>query len=253
MDDRILYVPPSFCPYVDTFRQWRAAEALLADLSAFLPVDYFTWPTARGYSQTALDWRGAAEAFRQAVRPNHHVVESLTGEAMLVAMATAPQPPRSLVSAGFFPSPATLRAYGAAPLAAATEGVYQIYAGGPTQLVPLCMQGAGEPEMRAAVERVDEVLDRKQLASLMESMKRTNFIAELTTQLSSPALFITLPLTVPGREEALEVYRMFAPQAQSDEVFDFPLHLQEEDGGHELAATITAYIKKVIGNRPPDK
>jgi hypothetical protein len=112
------------------------------------------------------------------------------------------------------------------------------------------MQGASEPEMRAAVDRIDEALDRKQLALMMESMKQTNFLPEAHTKLSCPALFIKLPLTVPGADEALDVYRLFAPRAVSDEVFEFPLHMHEEEGGHEVASKVIPFIKRVIAEGP---
>jgi hypothetical protein len=91
VNDRILLVPPIWAPDPAVVQKWPALHALLLKLPAFLPVDFFLWPTLRGQEVLGTGVECLLNAFRRQLRPEHHVLaQGSFGEVLLEVLAMQP-------------------------------------------------------------------------------------------------------------------------------------------------------------------
>jgi hypothetical protein len=248
VDDRILFIPTVWAPNPESFERWAAARILLERLRAFLPVDIFIWPTARRGQPPETGIENANQAIRASLRANHHVVAPGHGDTLLAALDTRFVELRSLVVAGFFPSPATLRACGLDSMSGAMEGVYHTLRLGVAQLVPISMQGASEEEIQEIVNLFEGDVDRGRLQSAIDLGSIYNALED-PPLVSVPALYLTLPLAIPGAEEMADLFRRFVPNTEVHSLSVWGLQQHREEGGIELAEKVIAFIQRVIAER----
>ena len=246
MDDRILLVPASVAPDPAVFARWPAMHALTEDLASFLPIDTLLYPSLRGQprdGRTAIDWM--TNALRRQIRPGHHVLALICTELILGVLAEGRG--QSLITTLFAPSAATASSRGDETLAGAMSAMAQLMAS-PSQFVATIMGGASEEVLARTAEEVERTLDQQVL-----EMTRTESFGALEPpsikKISIPALYLTLPALVPGRDEVFSYFRSLVPDSRLDSLEHFGLRLHEEAGGHELADKVIPFIQEVIAAR----
>jgi class 3 adenylate cyclase len=249
VDDRILLIPPLYAPDWNVIETWPAGHAFSLRLKAFLPLDILLWPTLKGQrceGDTPTEW--VLNALRRQIRPEHHVLAIVSGEALLMALGE--HPARSLIISGFFPSPTALAARGENTLAGAMVGVQAILSN-PLQLMRAVMAGADEDVVERAAHEVALSLDRPVLENVQADEPLRN--PQTAATLSLPTLYLRLPTPTPGMEERFAFFRSYIPDARHDELHEWGLHMHQEEGGHELANKVISFIEEAIASRTPER
>ncbi|HEX5914931.1 MAG TPA: hypothetical protein VFY54_17570 [Rubrobacter sp.] len=246
-DDRILVIPPLWAPDWRTSRPGGAVATLLSELEAFLPLDIFEQPTLKGARHKAHDVAGLIEAMKSDIRPMHHVVEVGGGPGEPVLVAVAESEARSVVICGFYPSPRTLARRGDQELAQAVHAMYLTLVNNPGQALSIVMQDADDSIREAALQRIEETVDRQALRRLGEDLANAQFSAE--GQVTVPALYLGLSHFIPANSGQIDLFREYAPGARYDELGKWGPFGHLEAAGYEFAGKVIPFIKEVIAER----
>jgi hypothetical protein len=208
-----------------------------------MPVDFLIWSALAGEPLLAATLEeDVVRRLQDQIQPYHHIVDIGVGLDLLFdVLAESRRPPRSLVTVGYLPLPATARALGKESLAAALGLTFDIARG-------------GQQNLHAVMQDADEDYVLEQARLLEQDVDPSRFFpprrpGAVTATVDVPALHLSLPLPVVGFEDAAEIYRHFVPHAQFDELKIWPLRLHEEEGGHELESKVIPFIKEVIAAR----
>lgn len=245
MEDRILLIPAGFAPEPEAMVDLAAFRALLRRLEEFLPLDIFRFPWLKGEEPCEPDPVALAERMAQAIRPEHHVVDIGTGAEILLT-ALSQRPARSLVVAGFLSSEATLRGCGEPSVAASVAAISALSLN-PTQIVPLVMAGADDALVQGVMRKVEASVNKDLFAA---SIRRFNDIDYTgTLRLTLPTLYLNIAFPLAGADTLFEVFRAHVPGAASETLHEWPMRLQEEGAGHELADKVIPFIEGVINAR----
>jgi hypothetical protein len=222
-----------------------AVDMLRVQLERVLPVDDFRWPFWESID-AVNPLAAAVQALASAVKPCHHVVDVGGGssEALLRALATSGVVPRSITFAGFFPSANRLRAAGHSDAAAWIDMGAQVLVN-PHQWIGIVMQGAPEAVRNERARMIQETVDFRALALTLRQYDETWEEFEVRP-LSCPALYLQMPVLVPGLEFAEEILRQFLPELQIGQLQVYGLRLQEEEGGVELARKVIPFIEAAM-------
>ncbi|MEX2237710.1 MAG: hypothetical protein WEB00_09270 [Dehalococcoidia bacterium] len=244
-DDRVLLIPSEALPDPALMERYAAPRALLRRLRAFLPVDFAVFPTLRGNQEAAASWTSWEDVngfTRAAVEPQHHTVD-LTGVIFnLEAVGGA----RSHTLVGFGINPGTLAARGYPLLATASEAIGKLLMN-PSQLITVLLQGAEEETIQVAIREAEAAVDRGVIDRLAQLVPTDQDLSSV--RLDIPTLYLELPLPFPGPEARLEILQSMVGDLTQDVLAEWPLHLHEEQGGHELADKLIPFITKVIAER----
>ena len=243
MDDRILLVPPEWAPDPGIYARWPTVHATIERLGTFLPVDHFRWPSLPGEPCDGDPQDCLIDAFRDQLRPVHHVICFVASELILLALSR--NPVRSLTTTAFIPSPATVVGDDVLATALTAQNVISRKL---SQVVPLIMQGATAEE----VERVIADLRRTSNYDFVVRL-RDSFVSSPKAPdgpIDIPALYLSPAVQVnPGEEPIFAIFRSFVPGAQRGFLTEWGLRIQEETGGHELADKVIPFIEEVIAAR----
>lgn len=243
MDDRILFVPPVWCPDAAVFEDWPSVRAVMRRLRPLMPVDILRLPTLRGMPREGQGVECTLNTVRTQLRPEHHVIDAggTAGEALLLALST--QPARSLTLCGFYPHPGHPEFDDDRSAAAIYTTIVSVMLSGPAQMVPIVMSGAEEWQIAETVARVDRSLDREVLEEIQWREPMECGTVDL------PALLLSLPAPVPMGEAAFRVLQRIAPNVRRDALTLWSTRVHEGDGGEELADKVIAFIETVIADR----
>jgi hypothetical protein len=155
---------------------------------------------------------------------------------------------RSHTSAGFLLNAGTFAAWGEPSLATTTDAISSLM-GNPAQLLRAIMQGGDEGVVDAAIERAEATLDRGALARLGEMLPRDLDLSK-RVRLGIPVLYLETPMPFPSPPGLrLEIFRSMATNLRHDVLKEWPLRMQEEAGGYELADKVIPFIETVIAER----
>jgi hypothetical protein len=251
MDDRFLLVPAPFMPRPASWKKWPGMRSLLSRLESYLPVDVFPWPTVRG-TEAGKGNAGVTGALLEEIKPYHHVVDGAGGAGLgiLLVAKNLPEPPRSVTLVGFFPTPATARAMGKDALAESMDALFGVVSSGPaTALIQLQAEGASEDFIQTARAQIERELDRAHLQAYMERARDTDFSRQ-RFEMPFPILYLRM-LRFPGAdsEEADEMIKQLVPNAEIDSLEKWGNRIHVEEGGHELAGKVVAFVERVIAAR----
>jgi hypothetical protein len=243
VDDRILFVPPVWCPDAAVFERWASVRAFMRRLRPIMPVDILRWPTLKGMPREGQGVDCTLNAMRTQLRQEHHVVDAggTAGEALLQVLSTSPA--RSLTLCGFYPHPGNPEFDEDPEAATIYRTIVSVMVSGPAQMVPIVMGDAAEWEVVDTVARIDRTLDREVLQEIQWQQPMT------CAALSTPTLLLSLPVPVPMSEAAYEVLRRVVPGVRRDSLTLWGTRVQEGDGGEELAAKVVAFVDSVISQR----
>jgi hypothetical protein len=245
MDDRILAVPLTVAPDPAVFEKWPALKALLSRLREFLPVDFVIQPTLKGQKASGRGNVALVKALVAQVRPEHHVLAFSCSELLLVALLQ--RPVRSLIASGFFPSPRAMAAHEDESLAAGLAAIMPIISN-PGQFVRIVMSGADEELINRTTREIEATVDKDLLQRIWYGTEPPISVPSGRT-LDFPALYLTLPVLTPGRDEVFDYFRRHVPNTKLDQLHEWGFHLHEEKGGHELANKVIPFIQEVIAQR----
>jgi hypothetical protein len=69
-------------------------------------------------------------------------------------------------------------------------------------------------------------------------------------RLGIPVLYLETPMPFPSPPELrLQIFRSMAPDLRHEVLNEWPLRMQEEAGGEELAGKVIPFIQEVIAER----
>ena len=241
MRERVLFVPAWFNSPQSCYR-YPGLRALLTALESTFDLDIYHWPTVKGGPDAPPTWQGNADALRSALQPGIHVVDSGTGTALLMLALTRQTEVRSFTAPGLVTPPATLRSLAMDSLADAAEFVFSMLSS--QQYVRLLMQGATEAQWADAASVMDDDVNWPYARELTKSMPELSLVNE-RVHVDVPALYLDTPLTVAGFAEMREVFLRFVPGAETGELKLWPVRMQDQDAGYELAAKVTEFIGRV--------
>jgi hypothetical protein len=254
MEDRILFVGGPWTPNPETIERWPALRVLLSELRAVLPVEFFAWDTRAGPYQFT-PW---PQLVREQLRPHHHVVDasSCLGEEILQHVPEMPEPPRSIVTAGYFPTQHTAREFGMHELAASMAATQTLLASSGARFISFLMQGANQAYIEAQVRDVEHDLDMGRYRAQWQepALSARGFdLSKPPVILDVPVLHLSLPIEVAGVDDAATIYRRFVPNARFEQLNVWSNRLHEEEGGRELASHVVPFIKGVMASREKDQ
>jgi hypothetical protein len=243
VDDRLLFVPPVWCPDAAVFERWASVRTFMRTLRRIMPVDILRLPTLRGMPREGKGVECTLNAIRAQLRPEHHIVDAggTAGEALLLVLSTSSA--QSLTLCGFYPHPRHPEFDEDPGAATIYHTIVSLMVSGPAQMVPIVMNGAAEWEIAEAVARVDRTLDREVLQEIQWPSPMSCAIVE------TPTLLLSLPAPVPMSDAAFAVLSRIAPNARHDTLNVWGTRVHEGDGGDELAGKVIAFIDRVITRR----
>lgn len=243
MDDRILFVPPVWCPDPLVFEDWPSVRAFMRRTRQILPVDILRLPTIRGEPRDGKGVDCTLNAIRAQLRPEHHVVDAggTAGEALLLVLSTTKA--QSLTLCGFYPHPGHTEFDKDREAATIYRTIVSVMVSGPAQMVPIVMNEAEEWQIAEAVARVDRTLDREVLNEIQWQEPMT------CETIDTPTLLLSLPAPVPMSEASFAVLSRIVPSVRRDTLNTWSTRVHEGDGGDELASKVIAFIDSVITRR----
>jgi hypothetical protein len=248
VDDRILFVPPSWSPDPAVLEMFAAFQALLARLRAFLPVDIFIWPWLKTQKLTGTGTECLFNAIRDQVRPHHHVLQAPSGYGEAFLEVLAERQPRSLVVFGFNPSLRTVALLTGGATPPGLQAFWEVSLRDATQLLRLVMAGADEADIQRIAQARDRSYDRE-LALAVGSEFEIREPAAVQT-LDVPALYLSATeILSTSKDERFAVFRRYVPGARHEELKESAPRWYEEAGGHELANKVIPFIQEVIAQR----
>jgi hypothetical protein len=174
VDDRILFVPPSWSPDPAVLEMFAAFQALLARLRAFLPVDIFIWPWLKTQKVTGTGTECLFNAIRDQVRPHHHVLQAPSGYGEAFLEVLAERQPRSLVVFGFNPSLRTVALLTGGATPPGLQAFWEVSLRDATQLLRLVMAGADEADIQRIAQARDRSYDRSSLLRSAANSRSAN-------------------------------------------------------------------------------
>jgi hypothetical protein len=245
VDDRILLIPPDWAPDPTVFETWPMARATIEKLQAFLPTDYFRWPSLAGEPAEGDPIECILHAFSRQLRPEHHVVAIVSREVVLQAFAE--RPPRSLVNGAFVPSPATAMKLGEDDLARALAAQNTLSAN-VAQIARMVMQGAIESEIEKTIADLKRTCDFGFVARVREAVETQ--APEAVAMLNVPTLYLSPAVPInPGDDKLFEMFQAWFPNARRGRLQEWGLRLHDPAGGAELADIAVPFIQEVIARR----
>ena len=246
-DDRILLILPLSLPDPERLEAVPATATLLKRLRSFLPVDCLIWPTLRGYQHLAASWRSGDDVdayVKASVKPEHHTLDLTGSSVALLNVGKA----RSHTSVGVVLNAGTFAAWGEPSLATTSEAIVPLTLN-PAQFLRAIMQGSDQGAIDEAVERAEATLDRGVLAHVAELFSRDLDLSK-RVRLDIPVLYLETPMPFPSPPGLrLEIFRSMATNLRHDVLNEWPLRIQEEAGGYELADKVIPFIEQVIAER----